>query len=44
VIGIDSVAQLDELVGTLGKKVPNVPAEFRCDDEMLVNPAKWVRS
>jgi aryl-alcohol dehydrogenase-like predicted oxidoreductase len=44
VIGIDSAAQLDELVGMLGRKVPNVPAEFQCDDEMLVNPARWVRS
>lgn len=44
VIGVDTVAQLSELIEMLESEAPNVPAGFRCDDEMLINPAKWMRS
>ena len=41
VVGVESVSQLRELIGMLECEAPEVPAEFRCHDEKLIDPSMW---
>ena len=41
VVGIDSMKQLSEILQVANDVVPEVPAEFSCTDENLINPANW---
>lgn len=41
VIGVDSRAQLQELLRAVGKKPPQPLPDLRCEDERLINPSNW---
>lgn len=41
VVGVDSRAQLQELLRAAGKEPPQQLPDLRCDDESLINPSNW---
>lgn len=41
VIGVDTAAQLDQLVAAASASGVDVPVQLRCDDVDLINPARW---
>lgn len=41
VVGVDSRAQLLEIVDAAAKHAPPPPASLSCEDEMLINPGMW---
>jgi aryl-alcohol dehydrogenase-like predicted oxidoreductase len=41
VVGVDSLAQLAELVESGGGEMPAIPASLACRDANLLNPARW---
>lgn len=41
VVGVDSAVQLAEIVTALSRPVPDPPVELACNDEALINPARW---
>lgn len=43
VIGADSEAQLEQIIGAALRSVSDELPDLRCDDENLINPANWSR-
>ena len=41
VVGVDSHAQLQELLRAAGKEPPQQLPDLHCDDEKLINPSNW---
>jgi len=41
VIGVDSLAQLRQIIAACGGELPDVPDELRSDDVDLINPSRW---
>lgn len=41
VVGVDSRAQLRELLRAAGKEQPQLLPDLRCEDERLINPSNW---
>lgn len=41
IVGVDSVAQLEEILRSAEGVMPPVPAGLHCTDADLVNPARW---
>ena len=41
VVGVDSLAQLRELLRAAGKQPPQQLPDLRCEDENLINPSNW---
>ena len=41
VIGIDSLAQLEEIIVSENTFAPKAPPELACTDEDLINPSRW---
>ena len=41
VVGADSKSQLEQLIGAAHSIAPDALPDLRCDDENLINPARW---
>jgi aryl-alcohol dehydrogenase-like predicted oxidoreductase len=41
VVGVESAAQLAQLVDAAGVRVPDLPAPVACQDLDLINPSRW---
>lgn len=41
IVGVDSQAQLREIVAAIEGRCPPLPADFECGDLDLINPAHW---
>jgi aryl-alcohol dehydrogenase-like predicted oxidoreductase len=40
-VGVDSLAQLKEILGSAALDVPRPPAALGCDDRALIEPPQW---
>lgn len=41
IVGVDSLAQLKEILAAVEGPMPPLPTELRCDDSELINPSHW---
>ncbi len=41
VLGVDAVAQLQEILGAIGRPMPEVPQGLQSKDVRLINPSCW---
>lgn len=41
VVGVDSVNQLKQIINTAQKTMPSDLPDLQCEDENLINPARW---
>jgi hypothetical protein len=44
VVGVDSAAQLEQMLVAARVTVPKVPDELACDDPELLNPSRWPKA
>lgn len=41
IVGVDSLAQLQGILGAAAGPLPPLPIDLRCDDPELINPSRW---
>jgi aryl-alcohol dehydrogenase-like predicted oxidoreductase len=44
IVGVDSVAQLEELIAAAARSGPHPPSELSCEDRELLEPWRWERT